>query len=331
MIHEEHTQNCLMCQGMLQLMAQQSSHQLHLTLLTHIREMAWVSKVSGFEVANYKQGKAVALMAYADQTEHDIHEMAKHPDLLVCLEKKEMQRQTQGNVLFVPVQRAQAQCDVWVIESDAVMKTQDMDAILMLAKIFRHCDQHISAHKNDPLTGLENRQALAERLGRLLHVKSVGKRREDEHSWMPSLCVLDIDFFKRVNDNFGHLYGDEVLLLFAGLMKECFRNTDDLYRYGGEEFVVLLDTVSQEETEAVLERFRKMVDDFKFPQVGHITVSIGFVVLESGILPSSLFDHADKALYYAKEHGRNRVCSYQDLLNQGLIEQGKVQVDSEIF
>jgi len=143
--------------------------------------------------------------------------------------------------------------------------------------------------------------------------------------------MLDIDFFKRVNDEFGHLYGDEVLLLFSGLMKKVFRDNDFLYRYGGEEFVVLLQTSTLKESAVALERFRSAVEAYDFPQVGKITVSIGFVQMKAGELPSSTLDKADKALYYAKEHGRNQVCSYQMLSEKNLIEAGVVNIDVELF
>ncbi len=336
---DEVSQDCLMCQTMLQLMAQQSSYQLHVKLLDYIKAMSWVSKVSGFEVRQARLSdkadarSSISLLAYADQSEHEVHDMAKHASLLACLEEKNIQYSKQGMVqlCFVPVLCAQAKQNVWVIEYTGAVDDEALQSIFMLAKIYHHCEQHISAHRHDSLTGLENRQALTERLGRLLHVKSIDQRRAKDHSWMPSLCILDIDFFKRVNDNFGHLYGDEVLLLLSRLMKKSFRETDYLYRYGGEEFVALLDTKSKAETETVLERFRQMVNDFQFPQVGHVTVSIGFVQLKHGSLPSSLFDQADKALYYAKQHGRNQVRSYQDLLDAGLLEEEQVRVDSELF
>ena len=94
------------------------------------------------------------------------------------------------------------------------------------------------------------------------------------------LAVSDIDFFKRVNDDFGHLYGDEVLLLMANIMRETFRGTDILFRFGGEEFVIVLRSTNQQGAHQALERFRITVEEYDFPQVGNVTISIGYI--ESG-------------------------------------------------
>ncbi|MDX8382971.1 MAG: GGDEF domain-containing protein [Ghiorsea sp.] len=324
--------HCHLCDSLLKLTKQATSHQLHVEVLNELRKLDGVSLVSGFEVGTSRDGKALTLLAYADYSEHEVHGMASDTSLLACLENKAATFADieGGKRLFMPVLRVASQ-DVWVIEFADAADEEVMRRINILTHVYHNCDAHISSHKHDSLTGLENRHSLSERLRRVLHVKGVDERRAQDTSVLPSLCILDIDFFKRVNDEFGHLYGDEVLLLLAGVMKKTFRDNDYLYRYGGEEFVVLLDTKNEAETESVLERFRQTIDDYKFPQVGHVTVSIGFVTLEVGALPSTLFDHADKALYYAKEHGRNQVQSYQKLLETGRIEEEKVNIESELF
>lgn len=151
----------------------------------------------------------------------------------------------------------------------------------------------------------------------------------DEGVW---LAVLDIDHFKRVNDNFGHLIGDEVLLLLARLMRASFRFHDQLYRFGGEEFVILMRCDSVDHAHTALERLRLRVQEYAFPQVGTITVSIGCSMLLPNDTPSGAFGRADKAVYYAKEHGRNQVCNYQALVASGLIvEQAAESMDVDLF
>jgi diguanylate cyclase (GGDEF)-like protein len=146
------------------------------------------------------------------------------------------------------------------------------------------------------------------------------------------LAVLDIDHFKRVNDNFGHLIGDEVLLLMARLMRGNFRFHDQLYRFGGEEFVILMRCDSSAHAEGALERLRARVQEYVFPQVGTITVSMGVSTLLPNDTPSSAFGRADKAVYYAKEHGRNQVCNYQTLVAEGkLVEQQADEMDVDLF
>ncbi len=146
------------------------------------------------------------------------------------------------------------------------------------------------------------------------------------------LAVLDIDHFKRVNDNFGHLIGDEVLLLLAQLMRSNFRFHDQLYRFGGEEFVVLMRCAEHSDAVSALERFRSQVESHAFPQVGTITISTGFAALADNDTPGGAFGRADKAVYYAKGHGRNQVCSYLALVKAGeLVEQVVETNDVDLF
>jgi diguanylate cyclase (GGDEF)-like protein len=144
--------------------------------------------------------------------------------------------------------------------------------------------------------------------------------------------MIDIDHFKRVNDTFGHLIGDEVLLLLARLMRESFRAQDQLYRFGGEEFVVLMRCADEATARLSLERFRAATEHHVFPQVSHIAVSIGFSALHPGDTPSGAFERADKAVYHAKNHGRNHVCSYHTLVADGeIVESAAATGDIELF
>lgn len=159
---------------------------------------------------------------------------------------------------------------------------------------------------------------------------------DDRRSGAPAgtywLVMIDIDHFKHVNDNFGHLIGDEVLLLLARLMRSCFRFHDQLYRFGGEEFVVLMRCNGEAEAASVLERLRATAEAYQFPQVGTITISIGFSEVKAGDTPSGAFERADKAVYHAKGHGRNQVCSHAALIASGdLVEQAANVGDMELF
>jgi len=146
------------------------------------------------------------------------------------------------------------------------------------------------------------------------------------------LAMLDIDHFKHVNDNFGHLIGDEVLLLLARIMRETFRFYDQLYRFGGEEFVVLMRCKDGHQAAAALQRLRSNTEQYRFPQVGQITISIGFTEVRVGDGPSNAIERADKAVYFAKEHGRNQVCGYEDLLAAGqLSAEPDISGDVELF
>lgn len=131
------------------------------------------------------------------------------------------------------------------------------------------------------------------------------------------LGVCDIDFFKRINDQFGHLYGDEVLVLLARFMRDSFRLADRMFRFGGEEFAVLLDRTGNQHVHEVFERFRVTVEKHHFPQIGQVTVSIGYTRILPGDTPAQAFDRADAALYHAKRTGRNRCVAWDDLERSG--------------
>ena len=128
-----------------------------------------------------------------------------------------------------------------------------------------------------------------------------------------SLLLLDIDHFKEYNDNYGHLEGDKVLVRISQLIKACLRKLDTAYRYGGEEFTVILPETSGEEAVLVAERIRKTVQAEKFtPQSDEelgITISIGTAQYAAEEQLSTFIQRADKAMYISKQKGRNRVTS----------------------
>ena len=167
----------------------------------------------------------------------------------------------------------------------------------------------------DSLTGLLNRQIFDTNIQKMDNIIS-NTRRDGDDDVDCCLAFLDIDHFKRVNDKFGHLYGDEVLVLFANLMKEFFRDSDDKYRYGGEEFVVILKGVSLEVAIKLLDKFREKVASYLFPQVGQVTVSIGVTYADKSVPMVTVIERADKAVYHSKDQGRNRVTDWEALVNQ---------------
>ncbi len=186
--------------------------------------------------------------------------------------------------------------------------------------------------ERDTLTGLYNRKKMEQKLGELLSARAGGYHRERDRDTADYLAVFDIDRFKRINDSYGHLIGDEVLLTFAGLVRHALRDVDWVFRYGGEEFVALLKGVPPETIGVVLDRIRIKVQDHVFPQVGEVTVSVGYTAIVDQTLPPHVFEEADKALYYAKEHGRNQVCDYRELVGSGeLVPEERVSGSIELF
>jgi diguanylate cyclase (GGDEF)-like protein len=103
------------------------------------------------------------------------------------------------------------------------------------------------------------------------------------------------------------------------LMRRTFRGGDRLFRFGGEEFVVILNAADETLASASFNRFRTSVEKHEFPQVGTVTCSIGFTAVSTMDAPTDVVGRADEALYFAKEHGRNQVCCYERLVVEGAI------------
>ncbi len=132
-----------------------------------------------------------------------------------------------------------------------------------------------------------------------------------------SLAIIDIDFFKKFNDTYGHSCGDYVLKEAAYLMLNNFRQTDFVFRYGGEEFAVILTETSGENSLIPLERLRKTIEDYSFKfggEILNVTISIGVSSNTDFKTPQEMFDDADRALYNAKNSGRNMVKSAGELI-----------------
>lgn len=201
------------------------------------------------------------------------------------------------------------------------------ELVVTLAKIYGDQIKLLDYSELDTLTRLLNRKTFDETFDKLLASEDdepddggFTDRRSGSGSEAPAwLCVVDIDHFKRINDNFGHLFGDEVLLRMGDLMRKVFRAGDRLFRFGGEEFVVILNAETEELASAAFNRLRTTVEAYEFPQVGKVTCSIGFTKVSGMDVPTDVIGRADEALYFAKENGRNQVHCYDRLVAEGAI------------
>lgn len=192
-----------------------------------------------------------------------------------------------------------------IIRNFDVPDANKMDVIKKINFIYNQ-SKYLSI--TDELTGLYNRRHFEQNFEReFLRAKRYGSKF--------SVAIIDIDFFKKINDTYGHLCGDYVLREIAYTIQDSFRKTDMVFRYGGEEFVVILTETSLENALIPLERLRKKIEAKNLFYEGkniNITVSIGLnsdtTKYESA---SEFLDMADKALYNAKENGRNRIETIQ--------------------
>ncbi len=163
--------------------------------------------------------------------------------------------------------------------------------------------EFLAAH--DPMTRLLNRRALSEKFGKIFTMAQ-------QHSSRLSCIMCDIDYFKRVNDRYGHAVGDKVIKMVADLLLKNSRDTDLVGRYGGEEFCIVLPNLDINAVTSIANRIRLAIKEDASSGV-QVTMSFGIATLQQDVhTPDELINQADKALYIAKESGRNRVICWGD-------------------
>lgn len=155
----------------------------------------------------------------------------------------------------------------------------------------------------DRLTNVYNRVKIDE----IIEIE-LKKKKRYVHTF--SIILIDIDYFKLVNDTYGHLIGDAILKEFAAILKENVRNTDYVGRWGGEEFMIISPQTDQSGALSLAEHLKSKIAEFHFTTIGKKTASFGIATCTEEDDIQSLIDNADKALYRAKENGRNQVVCY---------------------
>ncbi|MBN2065040.1 MAG: diguanylate cyclase [Sedimentisphaerales bacterium] len=173
----------------------------------------------------------------------------------------------------------------------------------------------------DPLTGCLNRRAFFD----IFDTEWSGSKR---YGYELSCFMLDIDFFKKINDNHGHSAGDEVLKVVSELIRKMVRKSDHVCRYGGEEFCILLPHTDVASAALAAEKIRQKVEE-SYPSDIRVTISIGIsATCFNANSPQELIDQADKALYYSKDTGRNRYTSWDKLPPEEILSQNGKQSQS---
>lgn len=215
-----------------------------------------------------------------------------------------------------PVWIGQQHFGVVEVVSEQPLTDEQCKLLTGLLQIYRNHIDLLDYSEHDMLTGLLNRKTFEAQFAKGLGATARDPAGPACAQW---LGVIDIDHFKRVNDDYGHLIGDEVLLLVARLLRSAFRHGDRLYRFGGEEFVVVVGAEERAHAALAFERFRSRMEAFRFPQVGPVTASVGFTQLRQNDISSGAFERADRTVYHAKQNGRNRVCCHEALVEAGAL------------
>jgi len=263
-----------------------------------------------------------------------------------CLQRLEAQTETVRGLhrQLVPIVREGRAIGALQLDS-ALAPLRSRSLIDGFARIYANYTALLHESEHDKLTGLYNRRSLERQLQRMLQWRDTARRPYppalppgSEQRAAPSdetpqvwLAIVDIDHFKRINDTYGHVYGDEVILLLAQQIRACFRRSDVLFRFGGEEFVALFSATDEATVHGVLERFRAHVARFPFPLVGHVTISIGYSRIGAHDYPVVALDRADQALYHVKQHGRDGVRGYEELDASGALARGQTAGTIDLF
>jgi diguanylate cyclase (GGDEF)-like protein len=261
--------------------------------------------------------------------EHEPTPVTERPEMEACVNQVQIiLRHDEANGLYVhcfPISLERGVLGVLEVICTRALVDDDLGTAEGFLGLYRNYLNLLDYSERDTLTGLRNRKTFDENIGKILGniarlgSDGSGQRRRPRDGYQHWLAVVDVDHFKRINDQFGHLYGDEVLLLLARIMRQSFRQQDKLFRFGGEEFVIVLRAASEKEVRSALERFRRAIEAYDFPQIGQVTASIGFTMIKADDTIPEIVGRADEALYVAKESGRNQLANYEQLLAEGRV------------
>jgi diguanylate cyclase (GGDEF)-like protein len=296
-----------------------------------LHDLRWLTR------ARLAEGDAAATADPAWVDLASLPALAAHPARCEALMGQTViERSAGGGLAVFPLATDLEVEGVLEIHTDAPMPQEAQRMVCSMLRVYRNFQGLLDYSERDTLTGLLNRKTFDESVHKIASAAPVAARAPDGRRgcgpggrWW--LGLIDIDHFKAVNDTWGHLIGDEVLLLLSRLMRSSFRFNDRLYRFGGEEFVVLIRCDAEDDAIGAFERLRQNTLAYAFPQVGRITVSIGFAELRPGDAPSAVIERADRAVYYAKAHGRNQVQSHAELAARGEVDTSARVGDVELF
>lgn len=233
------------------------------------------------------------------------------------------------HVSFHLLKQSRQQAQYLVVTLDKKPSKSENYIIKGMLSIYSNFSSLLIEAQTDELTGLMNRKTFEESIVKLYQSTDIDDTTDEQSNW---IAIVDLDHFKSINDNFGHLYGDEVLIHVSRIMQQTFRHDDMLFRFGGEEFVILMKNRKREECEIVLEALRTNVQSIHLPNIDKITVSIGACEFEDDIFHITLMDRADQALYYSKQHGRNKITFFDQVVAEGLAVESQVNTgDIDLF
>lgn len=319
---------------------------LEISLLTTLQEFIETKHVILFKLTLKNAITPAEIRAELVRTKEGVYEWKKHrtidnisKELECCVESACsicIQDKSGTDRRWLPVVTEDKVQGVIYIESAKLDFNQQV-MLNAFCRIYENYLNILNESERDKLTGLLNRQTFDRKIKSLMEsqisnrfkpisTNDIRKRKSSECSW---LAIIDIDYFKQVNDTYGHVCGDEVLLTLAQKLTAFFRTSDLIFRFGGEEFVIVFEPTTEENITARLNELQNYIRSSSFPFVEHLTLSVGYTRMSPYEFPTSVIECADKALYYAKEHGRDQIVLFDDIDNvEEKVSQGN---DVELF
>ena len=274
-----------------------------------------------------------------------LHPIEDNKDRLRCIQgRTEVEVAWAGEngprITYLPLFNDARNSEEGVVEvhSGTPLTPEQTQTIAAMLHVFRNMYNLLAYSDRDALTGLLNRKALddtfysavLEELEAGQDARSqalaapVAAGQERRHRVPPNywLGTVSVDSFTALSDQYGHLIGEEVLLLVARILNNTFRTYDRIYRFGGDQFAVLMHCPDEALVLAAFERFRANMEKFNFPQVGRVTACAGFTRVGPDDSPSTALERAERAVDYAQRNGCNKVFSHGDLVRKGFVEAG---------
>jgi diguanylate cyclase (GGDEF)-like protein len=277
----------------------------------------------GLPTMEIRYGEDKCAVIYNDLTQS--HEITHADDYLTASDAPFHCAPTnEGLSVVFPLSKSRAWREYLQLLVNDELTKLDTHLMAGVLQIYRNFVSLMRHSQTDQLTGLANRKTFDDCVAKVHELipyesEPVAHDRRISPIFGYWLVMIDIDNFKQVNDRFGHLYGDEVLVILAQQMQAAFRADDMIFRFGGEEFVLIVRCDNQTACAAMLERFRTTVSNRSIPQVGTVTISMGVTHMERKTFSATIVDHADQALYHSKRNGRNQVTFFEDLVQRGIV------------
>jgi diguanylate cyclase (GGDEF)-like protein len=327
---------------------------LERSLLETLNKYHYAEEYRLYQVLTLKPELALGLLAHSTKSNIQISEQAKRQDLAENVQQCVLQAIQQCTVVtgsadessqemfsVYPAQDRSGEVFAVLIELSQTIQQDQQRLVHGFLRLYANYLRLLDQTQRDKLTGLLNRETLEDEIARIIILNQQNiphgvenaaniehDKRQSKEVFRYWLGVLDIDHFKKINDTYGHLYGDEILILVSRLMESSVRTYDLIFRYGGEEFIILLKAFDLEHAKMAFNRIRTEISHHNYAKVEQVTVSIGVIEITEQSGPAEAIAEADEALYYAKDHGRNQVCVYTELLEQGLIQMPEQNIES---